>query len=97
MSHHKCEQILPIFTNCFLSSVRPYPMHDSPSIILLRSGTYHKHLSSVKEWYSSQYGNWHAVDAERNKWHVWNECNNAALHSALQIQQYLIRTTEGNL
>ena len=72
-------------------------MHDSPSIILVRSGTYHKHLSSVKEWYSSQYDNWHTVDAQRNKWHVWNECNNAALHSAVQIQQYLIRTTEGNL
>ena len=78
-------------------SFRPYLMHDSPSILLVRSGHYHKNVSSVRTWYQEKHDNWTVVDGERNRWHVWHETQSVALHTAKQIQQYLIRITEGNI
>ena len=80
-----------------LFSFRPYLMHDSPSILLVRSGHYHKNVSSMRTWYQEKYDNWTVVDGERNHWHVWHETQSVALHTAIQIQQYLIRITEGNI
>lgn len=76
---------------------RPFAMHDSPSAMMVKSGAYHKHLPAVKDWYSTQHNNWYMVDGERNIWHVWRQCQNIALNSALQIQQYLVRVTEGTV
>ncbi len=70
-------------------------MHDSPSILMVRSGSYHKHMTPVKEWYSTQHDNWYTVDGERNVWHVWRDCQNVALNCALQIQHYLLRVIKG--
>ena len=73
----------------------PYPVHDSPSVLMVKSQTYCKHLQPIKKWYSSEHKNWYTLDGQMNQWHVWKECQNIALKSALQIQQYLIRITKG--
>ena len=74
---------------------KPYPLHDSPSIMLIRSGHYRKHVEAVRRWYEEQHDNWHVVDGERNKWYVWSKARTVALHTAQQIQQYLLRVTQG--
>ena len=72
-------------------------MHDSPSILMVRSGSYHKHMAPIKEWYSVQHDNWYTVDGERNIWHVWRDSQKVALNCALQIQHYLLRVIKGAL
>ena len=83
-------------TAMFFNLHRPYPTHDSPSVLMVRSGAYYKNLSFVKDWYSSQHDNWYCIDGEKNQWHVWRECQQVALRCALQIQQYLLRVTQGD-
>ena len=78
-----------------LSLSSPYPVHDSPSILLTRSGHYHKNVAAVRDWYSEEHDNWSTVDGERNCWHVWRQAHSIALHTTVQIQQYLVRVTEG--
>ena len=74
---------------------KPYPLHNSSSIMLIRSGHYKKHVKDVRSWYQQQHDNWHMVDGERNKWFVWVHVRDKALHTAQQIQQYLLRVTTG--
>ena len=69
-------------------------MHDSPSILLVKSGLYYKNVQVIKQWYIETHDNWTNVDGERNVWHVWLETQAIALHTAVQIQQYLIRISE---
>ena len=76
---------------------RAYPLHDSPSIMLIRSGHYRRHVEEVRRWYKEQHDDWHVVDGERNKWCVWSQARTVALHTAQQIQQYLTRVTQGGL
>ena len=77
------------------SIFRSYPVHDSANILLVRSANYHKHIESVREWYSTQHHNWLQVDGERSQWWVWEEAKEKALTSARQIQYYLARITSG--
>lgn len=72
-------------------------MHDSPSILLIRSGLYYKNIEAVKSWYTKTHDNWTIINGERNIWHVWCETQSIALLTAVQIQQYLIRVTESEL
>eukprot|EP00731_Ephydatia_muelleri_P001087 Em0001g1087a len=60
------------------SSSRKHPMHDSPAILLTRSGQYYKHREGIYQWYSQQHDNWNTVDGERSQWWVWNEVRNKA-------------------
>eukprot|EP00731_Ephydatia_muelleri_P001091 Em0001g1091a len=73
------------------SSSRKHPMHDSPAILLTRSGQYYKHREGIYQWYSQQHDNWNTVDGERSQWWVWNEVRSKALFTAVQIQQYIDR------
>ena len=82
-----------LFLDFFVS--RPYVMHDSPAILLIRSKKYNMHLKLVKEWYMKRYHNWRTLDGLRNCWYVFEEAKKAALCSTQQIQQYLLRVTEG--
>ncbi|XP_019849767.1 PREDICTED: adenylate kinase 9-like [Amphimedon queenslandica] len=75
---------------------RPFPVHDSPSILLTRSGHYHKNVDAIRDWYSQEHDNWSVIDGERNCWHVWRQAHTVALKTAVQIQQYLVRVTEGS-
>jgi adenylate/nucleoside-diphosphate kinase len=77
------------------SPTRTYPVHDSTSILLVRSANYRKHVESVREWYSTQHHNWQQVDGERSRWWVWEKTREVALTSARQIQHYLARITSG--
>ena len=72
-----------------------YPIHDSPTILLVRSGQYHKHREALQQWYHQQHDNWNTIDGERSQWWVWNEIRCKALHTAVQIQQYIDRTRVG--
>ena len=81
----------------FCVNFRSYAMHDSPSILMVKSAAYHKNLKSVKEWYSTQHSNWNVINGGRNNWYVWTESQKIALKSTLQIQQYLIRVTKGTV
>ena len=78
-----------------LSLLRTYPVHDSTSILLVRSANYRKHVESVREWYSTQHHNWQQVDGERSRWWVWEKTREVALTSARHIQHYLARITSG--
>ena len=76
---------------------RLQPLHDSDSILLVRSSHYRKHVGAVREWYNQEHDNWHVVNGEQSQWWVWNKVRGHALHYALQIQQYLTRITAGLL
>ena len=70
-------------------------MHDSPAILLARSGQYCKQREAIRQWYCQQHDNWSTIDGERSQWWVWNEVRSKALHTAVQIQQYMDRITGG--
>lgn len=76
-------------------SSRKHPKHDSPAILLIRSGQYHKQRESIYQWYSQQHDNWNTVDGERSQWWVWNEVRSKVLYTAAQIQQYIDRIRKG--
>ena len=80
---------------CTLSLFREYPVHDSAVILQERSAKYHKHIESVRDWYSNQHHNWFQVNGERSQWWVWQETKKLAVSSARQIQHYLARITSG--
>lgn len=74
---------------------RPYPVHDSDSILLVQSNQYYNSIESVRNWYVQEHDNWHTINGSFSQWKVWNECNTTAQFSAQQTQQYLKRTTSG--
>ena len=87
------QQVLFIFDVFFFC--RPYVVHDSPAILLVRNNKYNMHLEAIKEWYLHRYHNWYTVNGARNCWYVFEQAKKVAIDSALQIQQYLLRVTEG--
>ena len=74
---------------------RIHPLHDSDSILLVRSNHYQKNLEAVKTWYTNEYDNWHTVDGEASRWLVWDMSRKYALYTAQQIQQYLFQISFG--
>ena len=74
---------------------RTYPLHDSDSILLLKTNNYRKQLEAVKKWYINEYDNWHTVSGEASRWWMWDKTRKYALTSAQQIQQYLSRVSSG--
>ena len=85
----------PAHPSILYLSTRLEPLHDSDSILLVRSSHYRKHVGAVREWYSQEHDNWHVVNGEQSQWWVGNKVRGHALHYALQIQQYLTRITAG--
>ena len=78
-----------------ISFCRSYPVHDSANILLVHSANYHKHVESVREWYSTQHHNWLQLDGQRSQWWVWDKTRHITVTSAQQIQNYLVRITSG--
>lgn len=82
---------------CYLFIVRTYPVHDSDSILLVRSKHYYDNIQDVKNWYLQEHDNWHAINGSYSKWKVWSECNETGLFSANQTQQYLASMSLGKV
>ena len=78
-----------------VSNYRPYPLHDSDCILLVRSNHYRKDLETVKKWYINEYDNWHTVNGEASRWWMWERTKQYALNSAHKIQQYLFQISCG--
>lgn len=79
----------------FFSFFRVYPVHDSDSILLVRSKFYYDNIETVRNWYTKEHDNWHIIEGSYSRWKVWNECKEHALFTAKQIQQYLSRISSG--
>ena len=80
-----------------MCGIRSNPVHDSDVILTAQSKYYYESVKQVKGWYSSEYGNWHTIDGARSTWWVWKQCNEYALYTANQIQQYMSRAPAGIL
>lgn len=75
---------------------RIHPVHDSDSILLVRSKHYYDNIEVVKNWYINEHDNWHLIEGTHSRWKIWNECKNLALYCTKQIQLYLSRIASGN-
>lgn len=80
-----------------LSLFRLYPVHDSDSILLMRSKHYYDNIKAVQDWYMMEHNNWHIIDGSHTRWKVWDESNKLVLSTAQQIQQYLLKMSSGIL
>ena len=74
---------------------RPFPLHDSHRIQLIRLNNYRQHIGAVKDWYTNQHDNWYSMDGQRSQWCLWETVKDIALATSQQIQQYLERIGKG--
>ncbi|KAE8602715.1 hypothetical protein XENTR_v10014094 [Xenopus tropicalis] len=77
------------------NSNRPYPVHDSAQILVVRNSCYKQEVILTKEHYSKLHQNWCEVDSLRSKWWVSNKITGEVQKSINQIQSYLERIKEG--
>ncbi|KAL2082220.1 hypothetical protein ACEWY4_022038 [Coilia grayii] len=72
-----------------MKSARPYPQHDSPSILTVRSSCFRQEAVAVRQHYQLQHRNWLPVDAQRSKWWVWNHVLEHTRLSVSNIHSYM--------
>ncbi|XP_073432131.1 adenylate kinase 9 isoform X2 [Dendrobates tinctorius] len=75
---------------------RPYPLHDSTQILMLRNSNYKQEINHFKEYYVTAHQNWCGVDAMCSKWSVSSRIIQEVHTSINKIQTYLGKIKEGN-
>ncbi|XP_058275606.1 adenylate kinase 9 isoform X1 [Hirundo rustica] len=72
-----------------------YPEHDSPQILAIKNSCYKEHIDDIRTYCMKEYQNWCVIDANHNKWRVWNSVLQEVQMVVKQMQIYLEKRKEG--
>ncbi|XP_062407393.1 adenylate kinase 9 [Sardina pilchardus] len=78
-----------------LKQTRPYPEHNSASILAVRCSCYRQEGEAVRQHYQLQRHNWLSLDARHSKWRLWTHVLDHTRLCMTSIHTYMERIHHG--